>query len=101
MCPRSPADDIKQQLGSRFGERDVAQFVQQDQVLPVQLFLQTLQRSFLSRFQQLGHQARRGVKAHPLALATRGKAQRCGQMSEASTSSGVLMVVNLFRSTLK
>ena len=47
---------------SRKRKLRLAQFVQQDQVLPGQLFLQTLQGSFLSRFQQLGHQARRGVK---------------------------------------
>ena len=36
----SPADDVEQQLSSRFGERDVTRFVQQDEVLPVQLLLE-------------------------------------------------------------
>ena len=57
--------------GSETIQGGVTQFIQQDQVLAVQLLLQTLHRSFLSRFQQLGHQAGRGVKAHPFALAGR------------------------------
>ena len=82
------ADDIEKQFRARFGERDVAELVEDDQIQSLKLARQALERSAFLGFEELGDQAGGGEEAHALALATGGKAQ--GRAGMASFRHGAL-----------
>jgi hypothetical protein len=46
----SSANDLKEQFRPRLGKGDVSQFIKEEQMKSLQLFLQTLEPSFLPTF---------------------------------------------------
>ena len=52
-----PAHHVEEQFGPGLGERDVAEFVEEQHVQPLQLFVQPLQGFRLALFEQLRHQS--------------------------------------------
>ena len=48
-----PADDLKEQFGSRLRERNVSQFIDDQEMESLKLFVQPLQSFFLTAFHEL------------------------------------------------
>ena len=68
-CPLvGPADHLEQQFGTRLAEGHVAQFVQHDQVLVLQLLAEPFHLPLFPLFQQSRHQAGCREEQHPSAL---------------------------------
>ena len=80
-----PADYVEQQFRPGLGERDVTEFVQQQDIQPFQVFVQPLQGPRFPLFEQLGHEARGGHEPHALTLSAGGKTQCARQMRLART----------------
>src|SRR5262249_10181225 len=68
-------EHLEQQLRPRTAERQVAQFVADQDVGPAQLLQEAFQLVLLLRLLQAVHQARRGEEPHPLPLPASGQAQ--------------------------
>ena len=76
-------DDVEEQLGTDLGGRDVAQFVQHEQVQPRELGLQAQEAPLVPRLDEGGHELGGAEEAHPVAaLAGHGR-QRRRQMAFA------------------
>ena len=73
-------EQLEQQLGPHTVERDVAQFVADQQVEFVELSQQFVELVRLLRSLQLGHQVRRRVELHALSHATCRETKRDRQM---------------------
>ena len=65
-----PADNLEEQLGSRLGERDVSQFIDDQEMESLELFVQSLKSFFLSTFHELSDQVGGCVEADISSLGT-------------------------------
>ncbi|OQC04779.1 MAG: hypothetical protein BWX79_02426 [Alphaproteobacteria bacterium ADurb.Bin100] len=81
-----PADHVEEQLRAGLGEGHIAQFVQHEQIQPLQLLLKPLQLPVLPLLQELGDEAGGGEEAHAAALLAGGEGQSRGQMRLAGAT---------------
>ena len=79
----STGHHIEEQFGPGLGERDVAEFVEDEQIEPFELFVEPLEQPVLAHLQKQCHQRCGGGEPHPLARRARGKAQGGGQVGLA------------------
>ena len=78
-------EHLKQQLGPRAAEREVAQLVADQQFRPVELPEEAVELVLLLSFFQAVHQRRRREESHPPPLPARGQAQGDRQMGLPSS----------------
>ena len=78
-----PADHLKEQFRTGFGEGNISQFIQDQQMDPLELFEQALKPLFFPALHQLSDQIGRCIEANASALGTSGKGQGTDQMSFA------------------
>ena len=78
-------EDLKQKFGSSSTERQVAKFIDDQQVEFVEPFQHAIQRELLLSFFELIHERRRREEFCPQSVPTRGKAQRNRQMRLSSS----------------
>jgi len=94
------ADDIEQKLGARFGKGDISEFVQDEDVLALQLRQEALKLPVFPLFQEFGHQLHYGIEASLLALGAGGEAEGCCQVGLAGAAvakeEDVLLFVDVF-----
>ena len=69
------ADDLEERFGSRFGERHVAQLVEDDQVVLFHLGEKGFQLPLLPHLQHVGDQGARTPEAHSFSLGASRKTQ--------------------------
>ena len=65
-----PADDFKKQFGPGFREGNVSQFIDDQKVESLKLFMHSLKPFFFPAFQELGDQVSGCVEANGSALGT-------------------------------
>ena len=80
-----PADNLEEQLGSRLGERNVSQFIDDQEMESLELFVHSLKPSFFSTFHELSDQVGGCVESDGSALGACRKRQGTGQVSFASS----------------
>ena len=73
-------DHIEEQFGPGFGERHIPQFIEDQQVVPLQLLEHPLELTFFAGLQESGYQAGDGKEPDLSALAAGGEGQCTGQM---------------------
>ena len=66
-----PADDLEEQFGPGLGERNVSQFIDDQEMESLELFVQSLKSFFLTAFHELGNKVCGCVEANVSALGTR------------------------------
>jgi hypothetical protein len=71
-----PADDLEEQLGGGFGERDISHLVEEQQIDALKLLVQALQFSLFAALHELGDQVGGGVEADLSPLGAGGEGQR-------------------------
>ena len=59
----SSAYDLEEQLGSGLGEGNISQFIDQQQIQSLELFVESLKSYFLTALQELSNEVRGCVKA--------------------------------------
>ena len=80
----SPTDDFKEQFRTGFGERNVTQFIQDQQIEAAELFEEPFEPAVFSGFQQPGHQGRHAEEPHPPPIMAGGQpanfetGEKCG-----------------------
>jgi len=74
------ADDLKEQLGPGLGERDVSQFIDDQEMKSLELFVQSLKPFFLSALHELSDQVGGCIESNVSSLGTRRKRQGTDQM---------------------
>ena len=79
-------DQLEQQLGSGFGERHEAEFVDDQELVAGQLLLQAQEPAFVSGLHQLVHEGGRGGEAVGEALLAGGQPEAEGCMGLASAA---------------
>jgi hypothetical protein len=79
----SAGHHIEEQLGPGLRERDIAEFIEDEQIEPFELFVEPLERPVFAHLQQQGDQRRDGGEPHPLARRAGGEAPRRGQVGLA------------------
>jgi hypothetical protein len=82
-----PADDLEEQFGSGLGEGNISEFIDDQEMESLELFMQSLQSFFLPALYELRDQVRGCVEVNVSALGTSGKRQGTDQMR--FTGSGV------------
>ena len=75
-----PADDLEEQFGSRLGERNVSQFIDDQEMESLELFVHSLKSSFFSTFHELSDQLGGCVESNGSALGARRKRQGTDKM---------------------
>ena len=65
-----PTDDLKEQLGPGLGERDVSQFIDDQEMKSLELFVQPLKSFFLPALHELSDQVSGCIEANVSALGT-------------------------------
>ncbi len=75
-----PADDLEEQFGARPGEGNISQFINHQQMEPLELFVQALKPLFFPALHELSDKVRGGVEANVSTLGTSGKRQGANQM---------------------
>ena len=63
-----PADDLEKQFGSGFGKGNISQFIDDQQVESLELFMESLKSFFLAAFHQLSDKIRSRMEANFSAL---------------------------------
>ena len=81
----SAADDIEEQFGTGLGERDVAEFVEDEQIESFELLHEALQFVAVALLEHMGHQGGYPEEAHPPALGAGGETQGGGQVGLTGT----------------
>jgi hypothetical protein len=76
-------DHLEEQLGSDFGQRDITEFIDDDQIHAGPAGQHAAQTLLPLRFDELVHQRRGGRKAHSPALTTGGDSQAGRKMTLA------------------
>jgi hypothetical protein len=79
----SASHDIEEQLGPGLGERDVTEFIEDEQIEPLELLVEPLKRPVFAHLQQQGDQRGGGGEPHPLARRAGGEPQGGGQVGLA------------------
>ncbi len=80
-----PTDNLEEQLGSRLGERNVSQFIDDQQMESLEVFVHSLKPSFFSTFHELSDQVGGRVESNGSALGACRKCQGTGQVSFAGS----------------
>jgi hypothetical protein len=95
-----PANDFEEQLGPGLGERDISQFIDDQEMESLELFMQSLKPFFLPALHELSDQIGGCIESNVSSLSTRRKRQGTDQMR--FTGSGVPMsnTFSLYRDTL-
>ena len=97
-----PADNLKKQFRTGFREGNISQFIQDQQMDPLELFEQPLKPLFFPALHQLSDQIGRRIKANASALGTSGKRQGTDQMgfarSRVSDQQNVFLLVEILPS---
>jgi hypothetical protein len=65
-----PTDDLKEQFGPGLGERNISQFIDDQQMESLELFVHSLKSFFLSTLHELSDQVSSGIEANGSALST-------------------------------
>ena len=76
-----PADNLKEQFGSGLGEGNISEFINDQEMEPLELFEDSLESFFLPALYELSHKVGGGIEANTSALGTSGKGQGTDQMS--------------------
>ena len=76
----SPADKLEEQFGSGLGEGNISQFIDDQEMGSLELFMQSLKSFFLPALHELRDQVCGCVEANVSALGTSGKPQGRDQM---------------------
>ena len=66
----SPADNLEEQFGSGLGEGNISQFIDDQEMGSLELFMQSLKSFFLTAFHELGNKVCGCVEANVSALGT-------------------------------
>jgi len=80
-----PADDLEEQFGPRLGEGDISQFINHQQMEPLQLFMQSLKPFFFPALDQLSDQVHSRVEANASALGASSEGQSTDQVGFAGS----------------
>ncbi len=78
-----PADNLEKQFRTGFREGDISQFINHQQMEPLELFVQSLKPFFLPALHQLSDEIGSRREANASALGTSGKRQGTDQMGFA------------------
>ena len=70
-----PTDDFKEQFSSSLGERNVSQFIDDQQMESLELFVHSLKSFFLPALHELSNQVGSGIEANGPTLGTGRKGQ--------------------------
>ena len=65
-----PTDDFKEQFSSNLGERNVSQFIDDQQMESLELFMHSLESFFLPALHELSDQVGGGIEANGPTLGT-------------------------------
>ena len=76
-----PADDLEEQFGPRLGEGNISQFIDDQQIESLELFVQSLKPFFLPAFHELSDKIGGGIEADAVALGASRKRQSANQLS--------------------
>ena len=68
-----PTDDLEEQFRARPGERDISQFIDDQEMESLELFVQSLKPSFLPALHELSNQVGGGAEADSSSLGARRK----------------------------
>lgn len=66
-------DHLKEEFGPDLGKKDVSQFIENEEIVPLQLFLEALEPLFLPTLHELDDQSGDGMEADLPAQGAGGK----------------------------